>query len=291
MAETRGEYERVVALAEDVLAVLPVDWVYEKFGMIAPASVYGRSWLVMSLAELGRFGEAIDHGREAMRIPQGAKHAYTIGLAHRAVGTMHLLKGEWREACQTLEDGIAVLQAAEVALSLAPTLASCAWALAQLAETGRAEARLGEGEEAMKRLAERGRTQLRGWDYHALGRACLLLGHYEQAKLCADRAIELLEAQPGAGAHALNLLGDVESCSDDLDCAEDHYRRALIIAEERGMRPLLAHSHYGLGKVYRRTNDRKKAHEHLTIARTTFQEAGMTFWTRKASAEAVRLLD
>src|SRR5438034_1252379 len=46
----RGEYERVVELASDNLAALPAAWVYEYFGSAAPASVFDRSWLVMSLA-------------------------------------------------------------------------------------------------------------------------------------------------------------------------------------------------------------------------------------------------
>src|SRR6185436_2823134 len=50
----RGEYERVVELATDNLAALPADWTYEDFGNAAPASVYVRYWLVMSLAQLGR---------------------------------------------------------------------------------------------------------------------------------------------------------------------------------------------------------------------------------------------
>jgi hypothetical protein len=33
------------------------------------------------------------------------------------------------------------------------------------------------------------------------------------------------------------------------------------------MRPLVAHCHLGLGKLYRRTGDHVKAQEHLTTAR------------------------
>jgi class 3 adenylate cyclase/tetratricopeptide (TPR) repeat protein len=46
----RGEYERVVELATDNLGALPADWVYKYFGRPAPASVYDRFYLVMSLA-------------------------------------------------------------------------------------------------------------------------------------------------------------------------------------------------------------------------------------------------
>ena len=51
------------------------------------------------------------------------------------------------------------------------------------------------------------------------------------------------------------------------------------------MRPLVAHCHLGLGKLYRRTGDRAKAQEHLTTAATMYREMGMTFWLEKAEAE------
>jgi tetratricopeptide (TPR) repeat protein len=54
----RGGYENVVGLATDNLAALPTNWVHEYFGMAAPPSVAARAWLIMSLAELGRFAEA-----------------------------------------------------------------------------------------------------------------------------------------------------------------------------------------------------------------------------------------
>ena len=37
---------------------------------------------------------------------------------------------------------------------------------------------------------------------------------------------------------------------------QGHYREALALAGELGMRPLVAHCHLGLGKLYRRTGDR-----------------------------------
>ena len=51
------------------------------------------------------------------------------------------------------------------------------------------------------------------------------------------------------------------------------------------MRPLVAHCHLGLGKLYRRTGDRAKAQEHLTTAATMYREMGMSFWLEKAEAE------
>ena len=53
------------------------------------------------------------------------------------------------------------------------------------------------------------------------------------------------------------------------------------------MRPLVAHCHLGLGKLYRRTGQREQAREHLTIATTMYREMGMTYWLEKAETELV----
>ncbi len=48
---------------------------------------------------------------------------------------------------------------------------------------------------------------------------------------------------------ALHLLGDIATHADrfDAESGELDYRAALALAEPRGMRPLVAHCHLGLG--------------------------------------------
>jgi hypothetical protein len=50
-------------------------------------------------------------------------------------------------------------------------------------------------------------------------------------------------------------------------------------------RPLVAHCHLGLGKLYRNTDRREQAREHLAAATTMYREMGMTYWLAKAEAE------
>ena len=45
----------------------------------------------------------------------------------------------------------------------------------------------------------------------------------------------------------------------EVEQAADAYRQALALATELGMRPLVAHCHFGLGKLYRQTNKREQA--------------------------------
>jgi tetratricopeptide (TPR) repeat protein len=245
-----------------------------------PRSVFDRFWLVMSLPHLGRFAEAAQYEAEALRLAEATQHAYSVGVAHVGAGTHHLLKGDWRKARALIEHGIAMLRAANIVLSLPGAVASSAWVLAQVGEASEALAQLREGEQLLERDAARGVIYLRGWAYHSLGRAGLRLGRLDEARSLADRALKYSPSNPGSAAHALHLLGDIATHPDRFaaDSGEAHYRQALALAEPRGMRPLVAHCHLGLGKLYRHTGQREQAHEHLRTAATMYREMDMQFW-------------
>jgi hypothetical protein len=55
--------------------------------------------------------------------------------------------------------------------------------------------------------------------------------------------------------------------------------------DELGMRPVAAHCHLGLGKLYARSGKRAQAQEHLTTAATLYREMHMHFWLKRADAE------
>ena len=52
------------------------------------------------------------------------------------------------------------------------------------------------------------------------------------------------------------------------------------------MRPLVAHCHFGLGKLYRRAGKRQQAQEHLSTAAAMYREMDMRFWLEQAEAES-----
>jgi tetratricopeptide (TPR) repeat protein len=186
-----------------------------------------------------------------------------------------------------IDHWIVVVRTGNVAFLLPAAVTSSAWALAQIGEASEALNRLREGEPLLERLAARGVFAYRGWAYHSLGRAALLLGRLDEARRLADRAVESSMGHHGFAAHARHLLGDVATHPDQFHAqsGEAHYRQAMALAEPRGMRPLIAHCHLGLGTLYRRTGDQAKAQEHLTTATTMYREMGMTFWLEKADAE------
>jgi hypothetical protein len=55
------------------------------------------------------------------------------------------------------------------------------------------------------------------------------------------------------------------------------------------MRPLLAHCHLGLGKLYRRIGKQQDAQEHLATAGTMYREMDMRFWLEQAETEMAAL--
>jgi hypothetical protein len=88
----------------------------------------------------------------------------------------------------------------------------------------------------------------------------------------------------GSEAHALCLAGDVASTGGAED-AEGYYREALALGGELGMRPLVAHCHFGLGKLSQRTGKRGQAQEHLSTATTMYREMDMRFYLEQAERE------
>ena len=66
--------------------------------------------------------------------------------------------------------------------------------------------------------------------------------------------------------------------------AEAHYRQALALADELGMRPLQAHCHRGLGTLYAKIGRREQARAELSTAIELYRAMDMTFWLPQAEA-------
>src|SRR5262249_8369681 len=120
-----------------------------------------------------------------------------------------------------------------------------------------------------------------------LAESCLLAGRVDDARDLVPHELEFARAQKARGREAwvCHLLGELAAHGDPPGVAERHYRDAMALALELGTRPLIAHCHLGLGKLYRRTAKREHTHEHLTVAAAMYREMGMRFWLEQADAE------
>jgi len=86
-------------------------------------------------------------------------------------------------------------------------------------------------------------------------------------------------------ADALHLLADIHAAQGDDECSERYDADALALAAELGMRPLVAHCHLGLGKLYWGAGQRDQGREQLTTATTMYRDMDMRFWLEKTEAE------
>ena len=224
-------------------------------------------------------------GEEAVRIAREVDHPRSLVFAHRSLGLVSLRRGDLSQAIPPLERAVELCRVIQVPILFDVAAAHLGYAYAL-------SGRLPEGvallEEALADPAATGTTNHPLFLAY-LGEAHLLAGRRDDALAVARRALDLAHRQKERGNEAwvLRLLGEIAAQADppDLESAEAHYRQALARADELGMRPLVAHCHLGLGKLYRRTGDAAKAQEHLTTATTMYREMGMSFWLEKADAE------
>ena len=116
----------------------------------------------------------------------------------------------------------------------------------------------------------------------------MLAGRLEEAHALGERALALAHAHKERGneAYALRLLGEIAARREPSEVApaEGHYRQALALAEELGMRPLVAHCHCGLGTLYAKTGQREQARTELAAAIALYRDMDMTFWLPQTEA-------
>ena len=148
----------------------------------------------------------------------------------------------------------------------------------------------GRGDEA---LALIDRTDLRS-GLHRISAAYLVEAYVAAGAL--EEAVPLVEGvreiartrgQPEGQARFLLLLGEIAARRDppDFTEAEQRYREAQALTTACGMRPLQAHGHLGLGKVYRRMARLDEARAELSAAVAMLREMGMAHWLPEAEAE------
>jgi len=127
-----------------------------------------------------------------------------------------------------------------------------------------------------------------------LGEAYLLAGRLADALQLAERALVLSRDRKERGdqAWALWLLGGIALHGNPpaVALAETHYRQALTLAEEIGMRPLVAHCHAGLGTLYTTTGRWEQAHTELATAIALYRAMAMTFWLPQTEATLAQVL-
>ncbi|MBI3325756.1 MAG: tetratricopeptide repeat protein, partial [Nitrospinae bacterium] len=241
-----GDYRQAVECFRKNVAFLQGELLHERLGLPGLASVHARTGLTWSLAECGAFVEGRTAAEEAIRIAEAADHPYTRVHAYLALGLPSLHKGDIHEAISVLERLLDFVQGAHLRLYIIRTAAPLGMAYAFAGRTAEALPLL---EQAVEQAAATHLMVDQGLYVAWLGEAYLLAGRLDEAHTQAQRALEFSRTHKERPweAYALRLLGEVAAHRQPPEAAqaEAHYRQALALAEELGMRPLQAHCHHG----------------------------------------------
>jgi tetratricopeptide (TPR) repeat protein len=242
------------------------------------------AWLTLTWSTLGEFAAGLHSGQEAMRlVTLGNRGSAAIG-AHSCLGLLYLTKGELEPAIRVLEQGLALCHAS----------GNRNWLHNIMAGLGYAAALQGRIVEGRALLEESIRESIRmGQQTHSrtatmLSEVCCLAGRSAEAWQHAHQGLTLSRQQKARGseAQALRQLGMVHAHAvpPDAGQAAACYQQALAMAEELGMRPLVARCQHSLGELYCQLGQGEQARMALSAAIALYRSMDMTFWLPQAEA-------
>jgi class 3 adenylate cyclase/tetratricopeptide (TPR) repeat protein len=247
-------------------------------------------WLAFTLAELGEFDRAQTYLDYAQKVAEASRHPYVEAIAWTLLGLVQSRRGQPDAAAGPLERSLEVCRNKQLAVWQPIPASLLGLALTGLGRTDEGLSLLEEGVKLSEELGIRAYLAL--WTTQC-AEGLLIAGETERAHTVATHGLELALAHKERGheAWALRLLGQV-TAQRGLPArrsAEDYYRRAIALAHELEMRPLLARGHLGLGELYRRAGERGAAEDHLLQAASLFCEMDMRQWMTHSATELVEL--
>jgi tetratricopeptide (TPR) repeat protein len=282
----QGKYHQAESTLKQNIEALESAWALAEGPQAGIFYVLSSSWLAFTLAEVGEFEAARAYLHRAEQAAEASGHVYTQTVACTLAGLVWLRRGRLDRALTLLQKSLDACREKnfDVWRPVSSSLLGLTLVLRGLVEEG-------------LRLLEDGVTlseNLGVRAYLALWTVNLSVGlvaarQLDRAKSVAQRALDLAlrHEERGHQAWAVHLLGELSVLSEPAAVgeAEAYFIQALALAEPRGMRPLIAHCHLGLGKLYWRTDKHEHARGHLTTATTMYREMDMTYWLEKAEAE------
>jgi tetratricopeptide (TPR) repeat protein len=279
-----GDYRRAAGFLRGNVESLAGERTLQSFGFAQFPSVHSRTCLVWCLAELGEFDEGIRLGREAVRIAESVDHPFSLATAHAGIGALYIRQGNLQDGLPILERGLELCRTWKLSLWVPPIASALGIGYMQSGRAGDALALLERAVEQSEGM------RLGGWHSRVLtglGLAYLLNGRATDALQAVRRALALAREHKERGHEAWSwrILGEIPLRSElAVPEAEDALQRALSLATELEMRPLMAHSRLGLGRWLARAGRRPDAEAHLRGAAALFGELEMRFWAAQAES-------
>ena len=279
-----GEYDQAIEAFTKVITAYEADPpTGPVVGHAGVLPITMRAFPVWSYAEIGAFAQGRALADHALRLAGEVKHPFSLAMAHCVAGHLHIRKGDLADAIAVLEPGLEHCRVADVS----------AWLPAMASNLGYACALGGRVAEAVPLMEEAMSVSTRITGGHPLwiawlSEVYLLNGDVDKAIPLAERAATLAHERNERGhlAWALRLLGMIaaRNVPPDVARAQRRYHDALVLARELGMRPLQAHCHLGLGKLYSQSGRTEEARVELSGAIEILRALDMALWLPEAEA-------
>jgi len=285
----QGDYRSALERLRWVTGALKDTPVEERFGRgsLMP-SVACRAWLALCLGHMGEFPEAIAWGGDGVRIAEAVAGPLERVWAAYCLGAAHLERGDTNLAIPLLEQAAGLCAEGSFPIYAPRVLASLG---AGRVMTGRPHDAL----PLLERAAADAMATKLFYGHPAIlihtGEAHLAMGAVEEARRCADEALDLATRQGARAdrARALHLRGASRSEVRESREAIEDYRASLDIAEAIGLAPLEARSHLGLGAVHLRVGQADDAERELGQAADMLRAMGMRHWLEACEALAASI--
>jgi len=278
-SQAQGAYQQAIDSLGQTVASFEGARRRERFGQVFLPAVLARADLAWCHAELGTFAEGRTLGEEGLRIAEEVAHPGSLMYASHGIGLLALRQGDLPRALPRLERAMGLCQDADLPLFF-PWIAAPLGAAYALA--GRVDAAVSLLTQALEQATATETVLHQAFCRLSLEEAHLLADRLEAAHALAERVLALAREHQERGyqAYALRLLGEIAARREPLEsaCAAGHYRQALALAEELGMRPLQAHCHRSLGMLYATIGQQEQARAELATAIAMYLAMEMTFW-------------
>jgi class 3 adenylate cyclase/tetratricopeptide (TPR) repeat protein len=281
----QGNYHRAIDCLDLTVASLDGARRYERFGQLVLPAVLARTYLAWCHAELGTFAEGMSLGEEGLRIAEAVDHPISLIWAYHGIGLLALRQGDLSRTIPRLERAVGICWDVDIPVWFPPLAAALGAAYTLSGRVANAVPLLAQ---ALGRAIAMETVFMEALCGLSLGEAQMLAGCLEEAHALAGDALALSgeHQERGHEAYALRLLGEIATHRNPphVGEAEPYCRQALNLADELGMRPMVAHCHHGLGTLYAKLGRREQARAELSAAIELYRTMEMTFWLPQAEA-------
>ena len=273
----RGDFERVLALKEDVLRTMKHQFNL-RFHTFA-LSVASRAY-----ACLGHWDEAVEEAQKALSIAEEFSDSSLISFVAWNLSIVYSWKGDLARA----------VECGELAVQKAPTHADKAWAQRSL---GWALCRSGETVRGIELLTEVLPILRTGQFIPTeiplvcfLGEGYWMNGEDEKARQALEEGLEMAErygVRYFAG-FAQRLLGEITLKTNPTQAAI-HFEKSIAIFQEIRAENSLAMAYASYGRLHKQQGDINQAREYLTKALEVFERLRTPIEPDKISMELAEL--